>query len=123
VDDIPIGRACRPLHFLCATVGGSPPGTRVGSFTLLHSSGRADELPLVFGRNISGCWSEPITRGPEWPTPVWTGENPETRAGGCRLELFEAIWANPTPADPVASVSFSSSLEDPAPFLLAITAE
>jgi eukaryotic-like serine/threonine-protein kinase len=122
VEGIPLGRACRRLHFLCATVAPASSGAHVGSFTLLHSSGRADELPLIFGGNIEDWWSAGA-QGTHRPKPVWTGQNLATRLSGGHLELYEITWVNPAPADPVASISFVSSLQDAAPFLMAITTD
>ena len=120
MDRIPVGRACRRLHFLCATVRAEIEGMQVGRFLVRLGAGNESELTLRYDQNICDWWSRR-----EWssdqvhPVVAWEGNN----AAGKPLRLYRVTWENPKPGTIVDSVSFVSELAVSAPFLLAICAE
>jgi eukaryotic-like serine/threonine-protein kinase len=123
VSHIAVGRTCRRLCFLCATIVASPTGTRVGTMVMRHNPALESELPLVSGRNLANLWCEDGTAETGEPVVAWTGQNSAASKAKCHLHLFKATWENPWPDLPVESVTFRSELTGSAPFLIAITAE
>jgi WD40 repeat protein len=123
VGQIPIGRSCRRLHFLCAFRLGTPEGTRVGTLVMRQGQGLESELPLLSGRNLSDWWSGNDASDDGGPVVAWTGQNAAATRARCHLHLFKVTWENPRPGLPVESFTFRSELTDSGPFLLAVTAE
>jgi len=124
VGNVPAGCICRQIHFLHATAGSEPEGTRIGSFVMHFANGQIREMPIVYGGNVRDFW----VWSKEAPAPpgliqAWTGHNAEASAKGTTVRLFKATWKNPLPEMPIESIDFESDLTNCEPFLLAITAE
>jgi len=49
----------------------------------------------------------------------WRGETP----AGQPVRLFESIWENPHPDDPITHLDYESAMQDSAHFIIAITVE
>ncbi|MGI9241461.1 MAG: WD40 repeat domain-containing protein, partial [Verrucomicrobiales bacterium] len=127
VLDIPVGRACRKLHFLHVPSRADqlPEGQELGRYVITFADGSEAERPIVLGRDVEDWWvAEKAGSGERGgPVPAWTGTTPMAAEKGYRVALFRSSWENPTPDVLVESVSFLSA-EDAADFsILAITAE
>jgi hypothetical protein len=119
VDGISIGRKCRQLHFLHATLGRQPNGTRIGSY-IAHYAGGHQEISLTYGEDWRSWLSESdpeteLKRG----SIAWTGRT--TGLFLRSIRLFKLTWKNPRPGDEVISLDFQSVTSEGAPFLLAVT--
>jgi hypothetical protein len=53
---------------------------------------------------------------------AWSGNSPAT-GGGTTLNLFKTQWVNPDPTQTITRIDFIAANNDPAPFLIAISAE
>ena len=124
VRQIAIQRACQRLHFLHAAIfaGGTPNGTRIGSYVLHYVNGRQAEVPIVIGQSLADWFTQPNEENKRF-TIAWTGYNAESRRQGKTIRLFKTTWENPAPAEAIRSIDFVSAQAGPAPFLVAITAE
>jgi tRNA A-37 threonylcarbamoyl transferase component Bud32 len=121
VADIPIGRKCRQLHFLHATLRRATEGAHVGSY-VVQSAGGQREIPLIYGEDLRS-WLSESDPSPELKraTTAWTG-----RTAGLFLRpvrLFKLTWRNPQPEDPIIGLSFRAAPGEAAPFLIALTAD
>ncbi|MEY2429169.1 MAG: eukaryotic-like serine/threonine-protein kinase [Verrucomicrobiota bacterium] len=121
VDGIPIGRKCRQLHFLHATLGRQPNGTQIGSYVVHYADGQ-QEIPLTYGEDLRSWLSESdpeteLKRG----TIAWTGRT--TGLFLRSIRLFKRTWKNPRPGDEVISLDFQSVTAEGAPFLIGLTAD
>jgi hypothetical protein len=124
VDRIRVGRRCGKLSFLQATFYAAPSGTPVGEYIVRYDDGGTATIPLVYGQDTRDWWTqpnEPFTA--RRAALVWLGANPRGGASGHLLRLFKSSWPNPRPEAIVTTVDFVSSMNDPGPFLAALTAE
>jgi eukaryotic-like serine/threonine-protein kinase len=122
---IPINGRCHRLHFLHASIlsDHAHPGDELGSYLLHYADGRQVELPIVEGKDMADWWSRPSETGASC-VPAWTGSNPEARANGYTIRLFQTIWDNPSPEVPIRQFDFESDKPTPGqPFLVAVTAD
>ncbi len=120
-----IGPACRRLHFLTAHITNEKNrGVEAGQYVFHYADGSREQSRLRIGEEIGDHWHDP--RHPvavHQARVAWTGQNERARVFGCTLQLFHWTWENPRPDAVVTSVDFVSAMNNPAPFLLAITAE
>jgi outer membrane lipoprotein-sorting protein len=121
VRGIPIGLKCRRLHFLHGTAWSAPDGTQVGHYVMHFANGQTRAFPVLYGYDVRD-WlvrrNEPAaeTTG---AAVAWTGSG----GFGGRRRLYRSTWENPLPDVEITSVDYLASMADPAPFLIAITAE
>jgi hypothetical protein len=54
---------------------------------------------------------------------AWEGSNQASRALDLSVRLYQMTWLNPLPGDKVERLDFRSTMEHPAPFLVAVTVE
>jgi hypothetical protein len=81
------------------------------------------EIPIYYGRSVRDWHVQAGEAPPEKELKqVWTGANEFTK-GRQSLRLFETTWENLVPDIEVESLDYISALAEPAPFLIAITAE
>lgn len=123
VKTIPLKQKCRRLHFLHAAGPGSAADNskQIASYTVKFTGNPARlEIPVVYGRDLLD-WraSDKDSRsGPDTPTVAWSATD-----SGRNLRLYKTTWTNFAPDLEIESIDFTSSMNGPAPFLLAITAE
>jgi len=124
VTGIRIGQKCQRLHFLQATAWDALFGTVIGRYQVNYTNGETREIKLIFGQNIRDWWFFPTQRQPTSAAVLaWQGSNPASRAVGMAVRLYEMSWVNPLADVEIASIDFISTMEKPAPFLIAITGE
>ncbi len=122
VSGIKLNSNCRLLHFLNGTGGYEEPGQKIGSYQVHYVDGRQREVPIIYGEDLLGWWMYPDQpRDVENAEIAWSGTNSSTKDAGVDLYLYKRTWKNPLPDVKIASIDFSSSSSNAAPFLLAIT--
>ncbi len=121
--DIKVDRKARKLHFLHATGWSAPDGTPVATAVIHFANGKKQEFTFNYGDHLIDwvAW-EPQPKDHDNSVVAWTGKSPAT-GGQTTLHLFKTQWINPDPTQTIASVDYIASNNDPAPFLIAITAE
>ena len=135
VKAIPVKQKCKRLHFLHATVLGTAAdeGIQAASYVIRFSANRTRlEIPVIYGKDTRNLGATPGESGSDL-SPVWTSDkapqpgsdkseapsDPKT-AG---LRLYKFTWENIAPDIAIESVDLVSSLGNPAPLVIAITAE
>jgi hypothetical protein len=127
VKDIKVQQKCRRIHFLHSAGWGGvgDEGKQIGSYFVQFVDNQTRlEIPINYGRNVRN-WhfvpGEPPT--PDDLTVVWSGENAVSKKAGRSVRLFMTSWTNFAQEMPIESISFVSSLDRAAPFLIAITVD
>ena len=123
VDGIRVGRKCQRLHFLYGAGWSAQSGTTIGSFLVRYAGGETREVRLIFGVNVREWWSSGAAPNLTGATMAWEGANAASRSLGVKLRLYQMAWLNPLPGVEITGVDLKSAMENPAPFVLAITAE
>jgi hypothetical protein len=127
IKGIHVGQKCRRLHFLHAAGFGAAAdeGKQIGSYVVHFATNQMRlEIPITYGqavRNWHVLRDEPAP-GSELNV-VWTGENAVTKKSNGSLRLFLSTWTNLVPDLEIESIDFVSSMNNPAPFLIAITVD
>ncbi|MGA2067982.1 MAG: hypothetical protein ABSG86_23635 [Thermoguttaceae bacterium] len=127
VEGIPIHRRAIVLYILHATQWGVPQysvmdGMTIGRYQVHYVDGTAATIPIVCGRDVRDWWSrseKPVTRG----QVAWAGRNPSASREKFYIRLYLTTWENPHPEKPVATIDYSSTMTDAAPFCVAMTTE
>jgi class 3 adenylate cyclase/outer membrane lipoprotein-sorting protein/tRNA A-37 threonylcarbamoyl transferase component Bud32 len=122
---IPLGGACRRLHFLQGAILGDQTrdGLQIGSYVVHYSNGEEDTIPIIQGGNVADWWDWSAGT-PTNAVVAWEGANPASRVTGHAIRLFKSTWENPRPDRPVEKIDFVSSLaRQEAPFLVALTVD
>lgn len=121
--DIKVNQKAARLHFLHSTGWSAPDGTPVATFVVHLANGHTHEFTVLYGEHITDwvAW-QPRPKDEENSSIAWTGTSPLT-GGQTTLHLFKTQWINPEPDQSITSIDYVASNLDPAPFLVAITAE
>ena len=124
VTGIPANRKATSIHFLQGTAWDALYGTVIGRYQVNYANGKTREVKIVFGRTVRDWWfpsTQPqLTMG---AAVAWQGSNPASRQLGMAVRIYKFTWINPLPDVEIKSINFESTMEKPAPFLLAITLE
>lgn len=121
---IPVNQKAATIHFLHATAFGQADGTKIAKYTVHYTSGRAEEIPVIDGKDLQDWWLYPQMLKPQGgPKIAWRGMNNAVKdwGNGVKIGLFKSSWTNPAPNDMIASLDFTAL--GAAPFLIAITIE
>jgi hypothetical protein len=100
-------------------------GKQIGRYIVHFASNQMRlEIPIRYGYEVRD-WH---TLAGEPPAPeelvvAWRGENPFSRSQGQTIRLFLTLWKNVEPDVEIESIDYVSSMAEPAPFLVAVTAE
>jgi hypothetical protein len=121
--DIKVDGKAKKLHFLHATGWSAPEGTPVATAVVHLANGKTHEFTFNYGEHLVDwiTW-DPQLKDRATSVVAWTGKSSAT-GGQTTLHLFRSQWINPEPDQTIASVDYVASNLDPAPFLIAITAE
>jgi hypothetical protein len=123
VVGIPVNRKATNIHFLHGTAWDALYGTVIGRYRVNYANGESHDAKIIFGRNVRDWWfpsTQPqLTMG---AAVAWQGSNPASRQLGMAVRIYKFTW-NPLPDVEIKSIDFESTMEKPAPFLLAITLE
>lgn len=121
VRGIPVGHKARRLHFLHATGWSAPPDTTVGRYVVHYANGGSRTILLVYGRDLADWYGPPEETLAEELRVAWRA--PSQSSSSAELRLFHLVWDNPLPEQPIDHIDFISAMNDPAPFLVALTHE
>jgi outer membrane lipoprotein-sorting protein len=124
VNEIKLGLKCRRLHFFQGAGWSAPDGTTIGQYLIHFADGQKRIVPIVYGFDVRNWW--PQQGEPAESTGLvlaWTGTNEAIKSLNQSLRLYKTTWQNPLPEIEIKSVDFVSSMADPAPFLISITAD
>ncbi|HAB18295.1 MAG TPA: protein kinase [Verrucomicrobiota bacterium] len=122
---IPVGFACRRLHFLHFGGTGLPDGLPMGKYVMHFANGETRELPLILEQNIGATWVptwRPQTLNPECRV-AWQGSNPSSKAHDHAIWLYCTTWENPMPEIPIESIDLLTFPPRTFVNLIAITGE
>jgi len=124
VVGIPANRKATSIHFLQGTAWDALYGTVIGRYRVNYVNGKSREAKIIFGRTVRDWWFPPtqpqLTMG---AAVAWQGSNPASRQLGMAVRVYKFTWINPLPDVEIKSIDFESTMEKPAPFLLAVTLE
>jgi hypothetical protein len=123
ITGIQVGRRCRKIHFLHGAAWSARAGTHIGSYVVHYVGGESREVKILFGQNVREWLAPPAPQLLTSAAVAWEGSNPAGRALGLSVRLYQMTWLNPQPDTEVQRIDFKSTLENPAPFLIAITVE
>jgi len=123
VSGIQAGSRCRKIHFLHGAAWSARAGTHVGSYFVHYAGGDSREIKIIFGQNVREWLSPPAPQLITGAAVAWEGSNPAARALGLSVRLYQMTWSNSLPDVEVRSIEFKSTMENPAPFLIAITTQ
>ena len=118
--NIKIDQKAARLHFLNGTGWSAATGSPVCNYVIRYASGKSETFTLRYGANLID-WAKPgEIQDPQASTLAWSGPSPVNQI---ELRLYKTQWTNPNPDETIASIDFISANNDPAPMLIAITAE
>lgn len=123
VKNIKVDQKAKRLHFLHSTGWSAGDGTPVATFVMRMANGHTHEFTLEYGVHVLDwvAW-QPQPKDRENSSVAWAGTSAAT-GGQATIHLFRTQWTNPDPGETIASIDYVGSNLDPAPFLVAITAE
>ena len=123
LKDIKIDSKAKKLHFLHSTGWSAAAATPVATAVIHLANGKTHEFTFLYGEQILD-WVSWETQPKDRDNSVlaWAGRSPAT-GGRAELHLFKTQWINPEPEQAITNVDYLSANMDPAPFLIAITAE
>lgn len=116
VKGIEVRQKCRRLRFLGGAgwaTDASLHGLRAASYIVRYADGSTAEVPVRVGHETRDWWD---AGDPSLDNAVraWRGDG---------KSLWMHTWENPKPEIEVVSLDFVSAMKEPAPFVVAITAE
>jgi hypothetical protein len=127
VKAIPVRQKCQHLYFLhSAGVGKiADEGKQIGAYVVHYATSQMRlEVPIVYGQSVRDWHAQ---AGEPQPPPelqvAWSGENATSKRAGRNIRLFLTTWTNLVPSIEVESIDFVSSMANPGPFLIAVTAD
>lgn len=127
VRGIPVQQKCQRLWFLHAAGFGTTAdeGKQIGKYVVHFATNQMRlEIPIRYGHEVRDWHTLPgEPPAPEELIVAWRGENPFSRRQGRTIRLFLTLWKNVAPDLEIESIDYVSSMAEPAPFLVAITAE
>ena len=123
VRGISVGSPCRKIHFLHGAGWSARAGTHIGSYIVHYAGGETREVKILFGQNVREWLAPPAPQLITGAAVAWEGSNQASRALGLSVKLYQMTWLNPLPSTEVQRIDFKSAMENPAPFLIAITVE
>jgi hypothetical protein len=126
VTGIKVNQKCRKLNFLHAAGFGrlDDEGAQIGVYVIhIATNHMRMEVPIIYGQDVRN-WHVLADEPPAKDLVVaWNGDNDVSKRQGRSLRLFKTTWVNILPDVTVETIDFVSSQANPAPFLIAITAE
>ena len=124
VRGIPVKQRCRRLHFLHGASWSALSGVHVATYRVHYVDGDTADVRVIYGRHLREWWSPATSAALTLGAGIgWEGSNPATRALGMKVRLYHMAWLNPRPDQEIQSLDLLSTMETPAPFVLAISTE
>ncbi|HXI51925.1 MAG TPA: hypothetical protein VNH84_10480, partial [Candidatus Saccharimonadales bacterium] len=124
VRGIVVNQRFRRLHLLHGAGWSALSGTAIATYRVHYADGTHQDIRIRFGNHLREWWSPSTASALATSAAVaWEGGNPASRAVGMKVRLYQMTWMNPSPETVVTTVDLISAMENPAPFVLAITTE
>jgi hypothetical protein len=124
VRGIAVNQRFRRLHLLHGASWSALSGTAIATYRVHFADGTHQDVRIRFGNHLREWWSPSTASALATSAAVaWEGGNPASRAVGMKVRLYQMTWMNPSPESLVTTVDLISDMENPAPFVLAITTE
>lgn len=120
VSGIPVNRMGKRIHFLHACGFSAPRGTKIGEYVIHYANGASKSAPILYGANTIDWWHSDIVSEAK---VAWIGSHAAARLHGLQTRLIKYTWENELPDVEISSIDFVSAVENPAPFLVAITVD
>lgn len=120
VIGIPVNRMGKRIHFLHACGFSAPRGTKIGEYVIHYANGASKSAPILYGANTIDWWHSDIVSEAK---VAWIGSHAAARLHGLQTRLIKYTWENELPDVEISSIDFVSAVENPAPFLVAITVD
>ena len=120
---IKVSRMGRSVNFLHACAFSLEIGTKIGEYIIHYANGEIKRAPIVYGKKVMDWLVSPEGEHCTEAEEVWSGSNAATRGVGQKTCLTKYNWENPLPDVEITAIDFISSLNNSAPFLVAITIE
>jgi hypothetical protein len=121
VKNIKVDQKATRVHFLHSTGWSAPDGTPVCTYVMRMANGKTHEFTVRYGEHVCD-WVANADPSSMDSSVAWAGKSPANDTQSV-VRIYKTQWKNPEPDQPVVSIDFLSSNLDPAPFLIAITAE
>ncbi len=122
LNGILVGAKVRRLHFLGGAGWPIQDKSAIGEFIVRYENRTQERVPINYGRQVSDWWQEP-PKGADAPTIAWSGDIEKDQGGNGPGYVYRYSWTNPQPNIPIVSLDFRSTMQNSAPFILAISAE
>jgi RNA polymerase sigma factor (sigma-70 family) len=115
---IKVGAKVVRLHFLhaCGFSGSIRRGTPIGKYVVHYEDKRAEEIAIVYGRDVVDWWVQPGVADPTGSKVAWEGQNQFSA-----IKLFLTTWENPNPEKRIVTLDYVATGGNP--FCVAISAE
>lgn len=123
VAGIPIKMKVRKLHFLGGCGWNINEKAEIGSITVHYENRSQDRISIVYNRQVKDWWQDSSSAGADAPIVAWSGDINKDQGGSGPGTIYRYSWTNPQPDIPIANLDFRSNMIQPAPFIIAITAE
>lgn len=127
VRGLPVGRACRAIHFLQAGehLLRLAEGDEVARWIIRFADDTTLEFPLIYGEHLRDWWHfENQPRAAGKAEVAWIGSPPIPLENGAKnVVLYKSTWINPKPEVPVARLDVELKKPNTRPFVVAITAD
>lgn len=120
--NIEVNQKAIRLQFLHGTGWSASDGTPVATYVIHYADGKNHEFTVNYGDHlIDWVAGQPNPQDAD-SIVAWSGNSPMT-GGRTTLHLFKTQWVNPNPDQTITRIDYVAANNDPAPFLIAITAE
>jgi hypothetical protein len=121
VNNIKVDQKAARLHFLHSTGWSAGDGTPICDYVIHYGNGKTETFTVKYGAHMID-WVNQAAPQDSNSIVAWSGRSPVNNSQTL-LQVYKTQWTNPNPDEPITSIDFVSSNNDPAPFLIAITAE
>jgi type II secretory pathway pseudopilin PulG len=121
VNNIKVDQKAGKLHFLHSTGWSAPDGTPVCNYVVHYANGKTETFTVKYGDHVID-WVNQAAPQDTASIVAWSGRSPVNNSQ-TQLQIYKTVWTNPQPDQTITSIDFVAANQDPAPFLIAITAE
>ena len=123
VRNLHVDRKATRLHFLHGTGWSASDGTPIAEVTVRLANGEKHQFDILYGDHVYDWVASGVQPKDSANSQiVWTGRSPAT-GNSTLLHVYKTQWVNPKPDQPISTIDYVGANNDPAPFLIAITAE
>lgn len=122
VRNIKVDQKATRLNFLHSTGWSASDGTPVCTYVMHMANGKTHDFVVRYGDHVSDWIAQRDPNDAKASMVAWSGKSPANDTGTA-VRIYKTQWINPEPDQTITSIDFLSANLDPAPFLIAITAE